>query len=695
MNILISTLGTTWSIIPETIGFVNYRKIDFYRNHPNIAAINSAREVAFGREEVEELWLVATDVPHTKFDSTKEAYQKIKDWNIRCGNLVPRIRLWVLKGIIDISNAHEADEFHDLTLKILAFAREKCKGGKLFLSLACGRKTMSADIQDAAYCFGCDAMIHILGEQLKNEPIDVLSEEDCRTTHPLCLGKYQANEVITGYEIPSFADDDCIEVTPDISFLEKIRKLQNDAKFFYTSYYLNQENDSRSNFQVLYTLPHDVINRLKESKFGINKQYEKQELEYLRQIPKTDLHCHLGGVLDCEDMISVAESYENDIKEELINNSKFQKWYSELDVKDFKKTPKNGWKKWQNNVASITDSKRYLVNAAVLLKFKGNTKELEKLLFGKYLNEALFRNIDIESYEKLGDFQGSALLQSEGAIRKTVKILLDKAELENVSYLEVRCSPMNYTEEMNPSQVLQCILEELEKNKPGMDKSLLLIASRHGDMNKISQSVELMKSMANKGLFVKYFRGFDLAGNEDAASPREMHDVFLDVLKECRNITIHAGETLQAESIWEAVYFLNAERVGHGLTLKNSPSLITKFLERKIGIEMCPSSNYQIKGFKDNYILESQFEDIYPLKEYLDKELRVSVNTDNPGISRTSATEELLRAARLTPGGLSIWNLYQLIYNGFLSAFYPYEQKKRMIKKAEDKIGEMIRNEQI
>lgn len=71
--------------------------------------------------------------------------------------------------------------------------------------------------------------------------------------------------------------------------------------------------------------------------------------------------------------------------------------------------------------------------------------------------------------------------------------------------------------------------------------------------------------------------------------------------------------------------FLMPNGVGHGLTLKNSPSLITKFLERKIGIEMRPSSNYQIKGFKDNYILESQLEDIYPLKEYLDKELRVSV----------------------------------------------------------------------
>jgi len=110
---------------------------------------------------------------------------------------------------------------------------------------------------------------------------------------------------------------------------------------------------------------------------------------------------------------------------------------------------------------------------------------------------------------------------------------------------------------------------------------------------------------------------------------------------------------------------------------------------------MCPSSNYQIKNFKDSYIPESQYGEVYPLKEYLEKELRVCINTDNPGISRTDFTNELHRAARLTPGGLSLWNMFQLIYNGFLLSFYPYEEKRKMIKEVEQMIGQLIKEDKI
>jgi adenosine deaminase len=357
--------------------------------------------------------------------------------------------------------------------------------------------------------------------------------------------------------------------------------------------------------------------------------------------------------------------------------------------------PKEHWKSWRKETAETIHTKEVLINAAFLIHFAGKPEQLDKILYGDYLNECSFRDIDITRYEELGDLQGSALLKSEPSIRKAVQILLEKAEKDNLLYLELRWSPLNYIGELNAEQVLQCILEELEKGKPNIRKSLLLIASRHGNLNKIDDSIKLMKSMNNKELFVKYFRGFDLAGNESAHSPKELHDKFIDVLKECRNITIHAGETLPAESIWEAVYYLNAERIGHGLTLKNNVSLINKFLERKIGIEMCPSSNYQIKGFKDNYIPESYYEGVYPLKEYLDRELRVCVNTDNPGISRTSFTNELHRAARLTPGGLSLWDIFQLIHNGFLLAFYPYAEKKKMIKEAERIIGRLIKEEKL
>ena len=82
----------------------------------------------------------------------------------------------------------------------------------------------------------------------------------------------------------------------------------------------------------------------------------------------------------------------------------------------------------------------------------------------------------------------------------------------------------------------------------------------------------------------------------------------------------------------------------------------------------------------------------YPLKAYLDKELKVSVNTDDPGISLTDITHELHKAARMTSGGLSKWEILQMICNGFRSAFYPYEQKKQLIRKAEEDLAVLIKN---
>ena len=78
--------------------------------------------------------------------------------------------------------------------------------------------------------------------------------------------------------------------------------------------------------------------------------------------------------------------------------------------------------------------------------------------------------------------------------------------------------------------------------------------------------------------------------------------------------------------------------------------------------------------------------DEYPLKKYLDAGLRITVNTDNPGISRTDFTRELHRAARLTPGGLSLWEILILIRNGFKAAFTNREERNRLIREAETEI---------
>jgi len=84
---------------------------------------------------------------------------------------------------------------------------------------------------------------------------------------------------------------------------------------------------------------------------------------------------------------------------------------------------------------------------------------------------------------------------------------------------------------------------------------------------------------------------------------------------------------------------------------------------------------------------------IYPLKNYLDQGLKVLVNTDNPGISRTNATHELLRAARMTPGGLSRMDILSLVRNGFRASFAGYDLRRKLLLSAEKQVLDILRQE--
>ena len=673
-NILVSALGAQPDIIEETVGYINFKEIDFYEKLVSFQSIQTSREEAdFSSFPIDELWLVATDREGKKgsFRDIKSTFEDFKQIEESCSKYVKRIRLFVLQGVNDITNDDEAFQYRDLAYKVIAYARQQCDGGRLYLSLACGRKTMSADFQEAAYCFGCDALIHVLGDR-KEEAF------------PLNLGAIKKNEVLKVKDL-YFDEGVVVKCTPDTDFLTDIQNQKRNAQHFYTTYYLD-EKETRSNFYILYTLPPSKIKELKTDYLGIDPSKQKEELEYLQRLPKSDLHCHLGGVLTAEEMIEVAKCYLPLIEKEKKQNLLYSKW----DCKYDKKLPIKDWYKALENHLGVHKG---LIASRFILEYEDNPRALEQIIFGNYIQESDYKSIGINAYESLGDLQGSALLCNETAIRKTVHILLSKCKKENIAYLEIRCSPINYqTSILSPNQVLQAIFEELER-EPEVETSVIMIASRHGGDDKILQSIELTKQLKDDALFKKYFRGFDLAGDESAKSPKEVREQFLEIMKDCYNITIHAGETAPAENIWEAVYHLTAERIGHGLKLIEKEDLMVKFLERGIGIEMCPSSNYQIVGYRDNYFSGTQNMPDYPLKKYLDCELKVSVNTDNPGISLTTPTQELHRAARLTRGGLSKWDLLQLTCNGFRTAFYPYEQKKQLIRRVEEKISELIKQD--
>jgi len=307
------------------------------------------------------------------------------------------------------------------------------------------------------------------------------------------------------------------------------------------------------------------------------------------------------------------------------------------------------------------------------------------------------RPVALSDYMKLGDANGSALLKDPGCLKKQCELLYRHFLEQNVLYAEVRCSPANYaTAERSPWHVLSDIRRVfqdcMDEARPAPDQpprchvNLILIATRrqHGDYRAaISRHLALAVTAAEHWTDADECRvvGVDLAGYEDVHTRAHYFREEFTAVHRCGlAVTVHAGENDDAEGIWRAVFDLNARRLGHALSLAESRELLRSVADRGIGLELCPYANYQIKGFP----LEpgdpsdpSNPSGHYPLLDYLRAGARVTVNTDNIGISAASLTDNLLLAARLCPG-LTRLDILQLQRNAIESAFLSATDRLRL-----------------
>lgn len=693
-NITVTTLGI-WSIIPELYGFINPQIFDLYKNSSNLSEINLLRE-SHHIKPADEIWFVGTSG-----NFAEKAIGNIEDWKQKL-NIKTKFRFFMPTDIDDPISIEECKYMSNLIYTVVYNAKKECNGGQLILSLAGGRKTMSADLQEAAYTFGCDIVLHIAS---KND----ISLRDFKFTEPfpkekadlimpiISFSNLEANSILYTQKIINklsdydFKDIDIKNRTSNSTkFYDFIEKEKKKARNFIYNISEPMYGDSKqSNFTALYLLHPAKIKKLKNLKFGINPNNLDNEFEILKLLPKTELHCHLGGVLNAKDMIRIAMANIDEIN---LLSSKFEE-YKEF-LKNIKKlVDDENLDILKETVLNIKDLRTKFKSIkepynvlGFISCFKNNSNLLDEFVFGSYREENKYFRVGIEAYEKLGDLQGSGILQNETSIRECIKILIKKTKEHNVKYLEVRCSPANYTRGgLSKEDVYDFIVDELGKDE-SCDYSIIFIASRHGKKELIMEHIELAKNIlinGNKGKIK--LTGFDVAGNEKAKTPAELRNDLEDIMKECLKITIHAGETAPVTNIWEAVYHLSAERIGHGLKLDDNKKLLSHFLDRKITVELCPSSNYQIVGYKDNiYNLDEAKK--YPLLDYLEAGLKVCVNTDNPGISRTNFTKELLKAAQMTDNGLSLWDILILIRNGFKASFMDYESRRTILRDAEEEI---------
>jgi adenosine deaminase len=381
--------------------------------------------------------------------------------------------------------------------------------------------------------------------------------------------------------------------------------------------------------------------------------------QFIRKIPKTDLHLHLDGSLRLPTLIELARNGNVELpsyEEAGLNELVFKKRY-----------------------ANLGD---YLTGFAYTVGILQTLENLERAAFE----------------------------------------LAEDSHAEGVRYIEVRFAPqLHITHATEIGSVVQAVFQGLERAKKQVNANLanedlpfeygiILCAMRRFNRHMSPYYERLMARAGKTNIRYTYTRaslglvkeavrlrdeglpivGFDLAG-EEAGFPAVHHKEAFDYAH--RNFlrkTVHAGEAYGPESIFQAIAECHANRIGHGTflfseeaiklkSIKDKATYIAQLSEyianQRITIEVCPTSNLQTIPELDT--LEN-----HPIQQMVDHGLSVSVSTDNRLVSHTSVTNELLLCSRHLD--LTASQFRDLVLAGFKRSFFPgpYAEKRTYVRRA-------------
>ncbi|WP_127498152.1 adenosine deaminase [Actinoplanes sp. LAM7112] len=275
-----------------------------------------------------------------------------------------------------------------------------------------------------------------------------------------------------------------------------------------------------------------------------------------------------------------------------------------------------------------------------------------------------------------------AVMQTpEGLHRVAKECALDLAA-DGVVYAEVRYAPEQHLERgLSLDEVVETVnagfaegaAEAAALGTP-IRIGVLLTAMRHAARSQ--EIAELSVRYRDAGVV-----GFDIAGAEAGFPPTRHLDAFEYLQRENFHFTIHAGEAFGLPSIWQAIQWCGADRLGHGVRLVDDITgtlaggdvvlgrLSAYVRDKRIPLELCPSSNVQTGAAAS--IAE------HPIGLLHDMRFRVTVNTDNRLMSGTSMSREMALLSEAFGWGWA--ELQWLTINAMKSAFIPYDERLAII----------------
>ena len=235
----------------------------------------------------------------------------------------------------------------------------------------------------------------------------------------------------------------------------------------------------------------------------------------------------------------------------------------------------------------------------------------------------------LNEYLEKFDLPGRCIMDEEG-LSGAAYDLLSQMNEENVCYAEIRFAPLlSETKKMDSRKVIEAVISGMEQGKKdfGIEYGVIVCAMRHHSTEDNMRMIKTAREYLGSGVCAA-----DLAGAEAIYPMSEFKNLFQNTHKIGMPFTIHAGECGSAQNIIDSVE-AGARRIGHGIAMRGHSDLIKELAEKGIGIEMCPISNLQTKAVAGP--------EEYPIREFLNGGLKVTVNTDNRTVSDTTMTKEL------------------------------------------------------
>jgi adenosine deaminase len=272
---------------------------------------------------------------------------------------------------------------------------------------------------------------------------------------------------------------------------------------------------------------------------------------------------------------------------------------------------------------------------------------------------------DLKEYLRTFDFV-LPFLQEGWALERVAEEVTRQAAMQQCQYIEVRFAPQLHRRKgLQVDEVIHHVLRGLAEGerKYGIVARGIAICLRSHTLEENIAVVEAAGGFLKLGLVA-----VDLAGDEASYPPELFREVFALSRRKGIPVTIHAGEAAGAENVYEAVANLGAVRVGHGVRLMEKPELLEWVKQQRIPLEMCPVSNIQTKAVRSW--------DAYPVRDYFELGLLVTINTDNPIVSGTSITKEY--EVLYERFGFQLKELVALVRNGVEAAFLPDREKESL-----------------